>query len=116
MNCPGNHAALADDGAGRHRRIADWRGLEDVSGLLTEQDFYSPRHAVMFRAIAAMSAIGLPIDPLHMLDWLISNQLDSLAGGEEYLGDLIKTHRPPLTTCAATPPASVTCRYAADWR
>ena len=58
-------------------------GWEDVSGLLTEQDFYSPRHAVMFRAIASMSAIGLPIDPLHMLDWLISNQLDSLAGGEE---------------------------------
>ena len=71
-------------------------GWEDVSGLLTEQDFYSPRHAVMFRAIAAMSAIGQPIDPLHMLDWLISNHLDLLAGGEEYLGDLVRNT--PATT------------------
>ena len=71
-------------------------GWEDVSGLLTEQDFFSPRHAVMFRAIAAMSAIGQPIDPLHMLDWLISNSLDSLAGGEAYLGDLVRNT--PATT------------------
>lgn len=65
-------------------------GWEEVSGLLTEADFYSPRHAVMFRAVAAMSAIGQPTDPLHMLDWLISNHLDTLAGGEEYLVDLVR--------------------------
>lgn len=65
-------------------------GWEDVSGLLTEQDFYSPRHAVMYRAVAAMTAIGQPVDPLHMLDWLISNNLDAMAGGENYLGDLVR--------------------------
>ena len=44
----------------------------------------------MYRAVAAMTAIGQPVDPLHMLDWLISNNLDAMAGGENYLGDLVR--------------------------
>jgi replicative DNA helicase len=65
-------------------------GWEDVSGILTDADFYSPRHAVMYRAIASLHGIGQAVDPLTMLDWLISNHLDLLAGGEEYLCDLVR--------------------------
>ncbi|HPU59308.1 MAG TPA: DnaB-like helicase N-terminal domain-containing protein, partial [Candidatus Avimonas sp.] len=33
-------------------------GWDDVSGILTEADFYSPRHSTMYRAIASMHGIG----------------------------------------------------------
>lgn len=66
-------------------------GWDDVSGILTEQDFYSPRHATMYRAVAAMHGIGQAVDPLTLLDWLISNNLDTVAGGEAYLVDLVKS-------------------------
>lgn len=66
-------------------------GWDDVSGILTEQDFYSPRHATMYRAVAAMHGIGQAIDPMTLLDWLISNNLDMVAGGEAYLADLVKS-------------------------
>ena len=65
-------------------------GWEDISGLLTEQDFYSPRHAVMFRGIAALSAIGKPADALTLLDWMTSHGLDMQAGGEAYLAELLR--------------------------
>lgn len=65
-------------------------GWDDVSGILTEQDFYSPRHAVMFRGFAALSATGKPTDPITLLDWLTAHQLEMKAGGEDYLGDILK--------------------------
>lgn len=71
-------------------------GWEDISGLLTEQDFYSPRHAVMFRGFAALSATGKPTDPITLLDWLTAHQLDMKAGGEAYLVDILKNS--PATT------------------
>lgn len=71
-------------------------GWDDVSGILTEHDFYSPRHAVMFRGVAAMSSSGHPVDPLMLLEWLVSNQLDMQAGGEAYLGELVRSS--PATT------------------
>lgn len=65
-------------------------GWDDVAGMITEDDFYSPRHATMFRGVSALSAIGKPADPLTLLDWLVSNGLDMVAGGEAYFAELLK--------------------------
>lgn len=66
----------------------DW---DDVSGLLVEDDFYSPRHAVMFRGLSALASLGKPADALTLVDWLSSHGLMDKAGGEEYLADLLKS-------------------------
>lgn len=71
-------------------------GWGEISGILTEEDFYSPRHAVMFRGCAALAAIGKPTDPLILMDWLTSNQLDMMAGGESYLAEILRNS--PATT------------------
>lgn len=65
-------------------------GQHEVVGQITECDFYSPRHAVMFRAIASLSASGKPADALTVFEWLTSHGLVDKAGGEEYLAELLR--------------------------
>lgn len=66
-------------------------GWDDVSGLIAEDDFYSPRHAVMFRGVAALASSGRPADALTLVDWLSSHGMMDKAGGEEYLAELLKS-------------------------
>ena len=65
-------------------------GQHEVVGQIAEDDFYSPRHAVMFRAIASLSASGKPADALTVFEWLTSHGLVDKAGGEEYLAELLR--------------------------
>lgn len=66
-------------------------GWDDVSGLLVEDDFYSSRHALMFRGLSALASSGKPADALTLVDWLSSHGLMDKAGGEEYLAELLKS-------------------------
>lgn len=71
-------------------------GQHEAVGQITEDDFYSPRHALMFRAISSLSASGKPADALTVLEWLTAHQLSERTGGEPYLVELLRES--PATT------------------
>ena len=63
---------------------------DEVSHLLAKEDFYSPRHRAIFETVGRMYRAGKPVDPLTVLDALRSYNLETKAGGEEYLEDLLR--------------------------
>lgn len=63
--------------------------FDKVSDILTKQDFYAKRHQQIFEAIAHLSAVNEPYDVVMVMQWLESQRLLELAGGAEYLGDLL---------------------------
>lgn len=69
--------------------------LHQVAGQLDEQDFYSPRHQLIYRSMREIEKAGLPIDPITLEEHL--TRIDALqkAGGMDVLVDL--TGRVPTT-------------------
>ena len=73
---------------------------DEVSHLLAKEDFYSPRHRAIFETVGRMYQASKPVDPLTVLDSLRSYNLLDRAGGEDYLGDIIR-NSPASTVNAA---------------
>ena len=71
-------------------------GQHEVIGKISEDDFYSPRHALMFRAISSLASSGKPADALTVLEWLTAHSLSERTGGEGYLVELLRES--PATT------------------
>lgn len=68
--------------------MLDNQAWEIVADLINEQDFYRHDHALIFRAIAALSNDDKPYDVVTISDWLEQrNELDNI-GGLAYLGIL----------------------------
>lgn len=67
--------------------VAD--SFEQVSDVLSEEDFYAARHKYIFRAIQNLVQSNSPYDVVLVNDWLISQNLLEAAGGEEYLMQLM---------------------------
>lgn len=59
--------------------------FEIIMDIINESDFFAMRHQLIFRAVAALNSRGEPYDAILVNDWLISNKLDTSAGGEEYI-------------------------------
>ncbi|MBC8210187.1 MAG: replicative DNA helicase [Gammaproteobacteria bacterium] len=68
--------------------MLDNQSWELIADLINEKDFYRHDHALIFRAIAALSESDKPYDVVTISDWLDQrNELDGI-GGLAYLGIL----------------------------
>jgi len=68
--------------------MLDNQSWELIADLINEKDFYRHDHALIFRAIAALSEADKPYDVVTISDWLEQrNELDGI-GGLGYLGIL----------------------------
>jgi replicative DNA helicase len=76
--------------------MADPSAWDNVSEIVSEKDFYSPRHSLIFRAIATLINNDQPCDAILVMKWLEDMQLLEKAGGESYLGQILKDA--PATT------------------
>ena len=63
--------------------------FEQVSDVLTENDFYATRHKYIYRAIEKLAQESSPYDAVLVNDWLIKQNLLDAIGGEEYLMQLM---------------------------
>ena len=70
--------------------MADPAAFDNVTELLGEKDFYSPRHAMIFRGIAALITTDQPCDAILVSKWLDDMNLLEKSGGEAYLGQILK--------------------------
>ena len=69
--------------------------LHQVAGLLDEEDFYSPRHQLIFQAMREVERAGQAIDPITLEEHLSRTGELERAGGMDALVDL--TNRVPTT-------------------
>lgn len=62
---------------------------ESVADILSEHDFYAPRHRIIYQAIEKLAKSGAPYDVILVHDWLLKQQQLDAAGGEAYLSQLM---------------------------
>lgn len=70
--------------------MSDSEAWDEISHIVGQDDFYSPRHRAIFQAVERMYKAAKPVDPTTVLDALIAYNLADKAGGEDYLVDLLK--------------------------
>jgi replicative DNA helicase len=61
----------------------------EVAGIIRSNDFYHPRHGVIFEAITHMDAIGEPVDAVTIAAYLADTGDLAKIGGGPYLHDLL---------------------------
>jgi replicative DNA helicase len=74
-----------------------------VADLIREDDFFSRKHRVLFRAIVDLAEKGLPFDAVTIGEWLMTKDMDDMVGGASYVVELAN----------ATPSAANIKAYAA---
>lgn len=74
--------------------------FEDVAALITDKDFYSPKHAVLFKACFALHKKGEAVDPTMLRDFLEAHDKLAAIGGEMYLAQILRDS--PATTVNIT--------------
>ena len=62
--------------------------FDTTAEVLSDSDFYSADHQLIFNAMAALAADGQPFDPITLTESLQNSNQLSAAGGAEYLVDL----------------------------
>jgi len=70
---------------------------DEVSALVTAEDFYSEAHRRIFEAIAELASKGQPIDSVQVAAWLKERQRLAQVGGMPYLHQILDA-APVLTT------------------
>ena len=63
--------------------------LAEVENLLGEEDFFATRHKTIFKAIVALDEQDSPYDVVLVNEWLESQNMSDMAGGEQYLMQLM---------------------------
>jgi replicative DNA helicase len=58
---------------------------DKIADLISEDDFYRNDHALIFKAIKALSIDSKPCDVITVGEWLSTHQIIEDAGGEDYL-------------------------------
>ena len=61
-----------------------------VENLLTEDDFHSTRHKVIFKAVVELDAKNTPYDIVLVNNWLTAHGMSEQAGGEPYLMQILQ--------------------------
>jgi len=70
--------------------VGSWYdGWDEIRDILSESDFSTHRHQLIFRATKSLFDQNKPVDVLLVADWLKNNALINDAGGEDYLGWLL---------------------------
>lgn len=68
--------------------LLDSRKLIEIADTLAADDFYRRDHALLYRSIVEMQAVGKPCDSVTMADWFEQQGLAELVGGKRYVIDL----------------------------
>lgn len=68
--------------------LIDSNAWDKITGLLTETDFYSPQHQIIFVALTELARKNSPFDVLTVAEYLKSINRLSAAGGEVYLFEI----------------------------
>ncbi|MBT8422128.1 MAG: replicative DNA helicase [Gammaproteobacteria bacterium] len=68
--------------------MLDPRAWDDVSGTVTEADFYMPGHQLIFGALKMLAERRQPLDPVTVNDYLESTGNADQVGGLQYIGTL----------------------------
>lgn len=71
--------------------MSDASAFEDVAEVVNEGDFYSPRHSLIFKAITTLIKQQNPCDAMLVSGWLADAGLLERAGGNAYLGQMLKS-------------------------
>ena len=82
--------------------MLDNRKLEDLSGVITADDFYRADHKLIMEIIESLSAKNKPMDPVTVAERLDESDMLDTAGGIGYLVEL----------CTNTPSAGNIAAYA----
>jgi replicative DNA helicase len=80
--------------------LSDPNGVRNLDGLITDEDFYNPRHAELFRTIMDAAEKGIPTEPIAIAGVL------SDAGSLNRLGGVLF-----LNECTASVPMSAQLGY-----
>jgi replicative DNA helicase len=68
--------------------LLDQDALRSVERLVSPQDFYDPSHAMIFEAMRALDARGVPIDLVTLCTELRHRERLQTVGGVQYIGEL----------------------------
>ena len=68
--------------------LIDKKGLDHSIDLLKPDNFYDPRHQVIFEAIVKLFEANLPVDLMTVIQELKKEEKLNLAGGDHYIIDL----------------------------
>lgn len=60
-----------------------------IADIVRTQDFYAVRHQSIFNAISALAHANEPYDSVMVYEWLERQKKLDMAGGEQYLGDIL---------------------------
>lgn len=63
--------------------------IDDVTEIITGEDFYEPRHEMVFNAVIALAHAGRPADPIALADALQKRGALETIGGHVYLAELL---------------------------
>lgn len=69
----------------------DNKVMDDLVTILNDDDFYSERHSLIFRAFKHLYNKGIPIDPQTMVEALVKRKQLEDAGGVGYLSELAQS-------------------------
>lgn len=69
--------------------LLDQEAWDRIAGVIQARDFYSQQHAMIFEAVAKLSARSTPVDLLTVLDTLKSADELEKAGGESSLYEMV---------------------------
>jgi len=76
--------------------MAEPEAWESISDIISDKDFYSPRHRMIFEAIAHLIQHEHPCDALLVSKYMEDMGTLEKAGGDAYLGQILKDS--PATT------------------
>jgi len=62
--------------------------FDSIAEILSDSDFYSKDHQLIFNAMHRLAAEGQPFDPITLSEFLQNNNELGAIGGDEYLVDL----------------------------
>jgi replicative DNA helicase len=74
--------------------MSDAENFERIASKLKSDDFYSPKHKVIFDAIQKMSSDKMVIDVVCVRQWLLDNNALSDAGGDDCLNHIVVSSTP----------------------
>lgn len=71
--------------------LLNGNAVDDVQGLVSAEDFYSPGHLRIYEVISELRQEGIPVDAVSVAEHLQAAQQLEDVGGAPYLGTLLET-------------------------
>ena len=68
--------------------LLNWRAMDDVSSIISSEDFYSSQNAEIFKALKSLSLASVQGDLLTLIDELTKTGALEKAGGISYVSSL----------------------------